>query len=92
VVAYNNKDIMKVRINKPIIKRQIRGVKFIRSGRGFSKSELNEVGIIDIRMAKNKGIPIDLLRKTKNPENVEQLKPIAKDMLNLKKTAGKKKG
>jgi ribosomal protein L13E len=92
VVAYNNKDIMKVRINKPIIKRQIRGVKFIRSGRGFSKSELNEVGIIDIRIAKNKGIPIDLLRKTKNPENVEQLKPIAKDMLNLKKTAGKKKG
>jgi ribosomal protein L13E len=92
VVAYNNKDIMKVRINKPIIKRQIRGVKFIRNGRGFSKSELSEVGIVDIRMAKNKGIPIDLLRKTKNPENVEQLKPIAKDMLNLKKTAGKKKG
>ena len=82
---------MKVRINKPIIKRQIRGVKFIRNGRGFSKSELNEVGIVDIRMAKNKGIPIDLLRKTKNPENIEQLKPIAKDMLNLKKTAGKKK-
>ena len=43
-------------------------------------------------MAKNKGIPIDLLRKTKNPENVEQLTPIAKDILNLRKTAGKKKG
>ena len=82
---------MKVRINKPIIKRQIRGVKFIRNGRGFSKSELNEVGIVDIRMAKNKGIPIDLLRKTKNPENVEQLKPIAKDMLNLKKKQEKRK-
>jgi ribosomal protein L13E len=42
-------------------------------------------------MAKNKGVPIDLLRKTKNPENIEQLKPIAKDILNLRKTAGKKK-
>jgi ribosomal protein L13E len=83
---------MKMQVNKPIIKRQIRGVKFIRNGRGFSKSELKEVGIINIRMAKNKGIPIDLLRKTKNPENVQQLKPIAKDILNLRKTAGKKKG
>ena len=82
---------MKMQVNKPIIKRQIRGVKFIRNGRGFSKSELKEVGIINIRMAKNKGIPIDLLRKTKNPENVQQLKPIAKDILNLRKTAGKKK-
>ena len=83
---------MNMGINKPIIKRQIRGVKFIRNGRGFSKSELKEVGIANIRMAKNNGISIDLLRKTKNAENVEQLKPIAKDILNLKKTAGKKRG
>ena len=83
---------MKMQINKPTVKRQIRGVKFIRNGRGFSKSELKEVGIINIRMAKNKGIPVDLLRKTKNPENVKQLKLIAKDILNLRKTAGKKKG
>ena len=76
---------MKIQIDKPIVKRQIRGVKFIRNGRGFSKSELNEVGIVDIRMAKNKGIPIDLLRKTTIAENVEQLKPIAKDILNLRK-------
>ena len=83
---------MKMQINKPTVKRQIRGIKFIRNGRGFSKSELKEVGIINIRMAKNKGIPVDLLRKTKNPENVKQLKLIAKDILNLRKTAGKKKG
>ena len=81
-----------MRINKPYVKRQIRGVKFIRSGRGFSKSELKEAGIIDISMAKNKGIPIDVLRKTTIAENVEQLKPIAKDILNLRKAAGKKKG
>ena len=82
---------MEVQINKPIVKRQIRGVKFIRNGRGFSKSELKEAGIIDISMAKNKSIPIDILRKTTIAENVEQLKPIAKDMLNLRKTPGKRK-
>jgi hypothetical protein len=60
---------MKVQINKPIVKRQIRGVKFIRSDRGFSKSELKEAGIIDISMAMNKGIPIDILRKTTIAEN-----------------------
>jgi ribosomal protein L13E len=59
---------------------------------GFSKSELREAGITDISMAKNKGIPIDVLRKTTTAENVEQLKPIAKDILNLRKAAGKKKG
>jgi ribosomal protein L13E len=89
-IAYNNS--MKVQITKPIVKRQMRVVKFIRNGRGFSKSELKEAGIIDISMAKNKGIPIDVLRKTTIAENVEQLKPIAKDILNLRKAAGKKKG
>jgi ribosomal protein L13E len=77
-------------ITKPIVKRKIRGVKFIRNGRGFSKAELNEVGIINISVAKGSGIPVDLLRKTNNPENVEQLKPIAKDILNLRKKLGKR--
>jgi len=54
---------MKVQINKPIIRCQIRGTTLIRNGRGFSKSELKKQGIGDIRMAKNKGMPIDLLRK-----------------------------
>jgi ribosomal protein L13E len=70
-----------MQITKPIVKRKIRGVKFIRNGRGFSKAELNEVGIINISIAKSSGVPVDLLRKTKNPENVEQLKLIAKAAL-----------
>ena len=76
---------MKKWINKPNVKRQIKGVKFIRSGRGFSKSELKEAGISNISMAKNNGLPIDMLRKTKHRENVEQLKSIAKDLLNSEK-------
>ena len=58
---------MKVQINKPIVKRQIRGVKFIRSGRGFSKSELKEAGIIDISIAKNKGNTNRFTKKYNNP-------------------------
>jgi len=81
---------MKVQINKPLIKHQVRGATLVKNDRGFSKSELKEVGLVNIRMAKNKGIPIDLLRKTTTSENVEQLRPIAKDILNLRKTAGKK--
>jgi ribosomal protein L13E len=78
---------MKIQVNnKPIVKRQIRGVKFIRHGRGFSKSELKEAGIFDIRMAKNRGIPIDVLRKTTKAENIEELRPIAKYLLNRRKT------
>jgi ribosomal protein L13E len=76
-------------INEPIIKHQIKGVTLVRNGRGFSKSELKEAGIVDIRMTKNRGIPIDVLRKTTIAENVEQLRPIAKGLLNLKKPAEK---
>jgi ribosomal protein L13E len=61
---------MRVRINKPVVERQIKGTNLMRNGRGFSKSELKEAGIANISMAKNNSIPIDLLRKTKNPENV----------------------
>jgi ribosomal protein L13E len=50
---------------------------------------LENQGIVDIRMAKNKGIPIDVLRKTTIAENVEQLRPITKNLLNLKKVGEK---
>jgi ribosomal protein L13E len=80
---------MKMRINKPIVKRQIRDVRFIRNGRGFSKSELKKVRVINFTMAKNKSVPVDLLRKTTIAENVEQLKLVSKDILNMS-TAEKK--
>jgi ribosomal protein L13E len=40
-------------------------------------------------MAKNRSIPVDLLRKTTIAENVEQLKLFAKDILNMSKTTEK---
>jgi ribosomal protein L13E len=72
-------------INKPIVKRSIRGIEFVRKGRGFSKSELKESGIDNIRIARKNGIPVDDLRKTRIPENIEQLKPIVTKILDSKK-------
>ena len=72
-------------INKPIVKRSIRGIELVRKGRGFSKSELKESGIDNIKIARKNGIPVDDLRKTRIPENIEQLKSIATKILDSKK-------
>jgi ribosomal protein L13E len=79
-----------MQINKPVVKSPIRNIELIRKGRGFSKSELKESGINNIRIARKSGIPVDVFRKTKIPENIEQLKPIVKEILDSRKTAGKK--
>jgi ribosomal protein L13E len=76
---------MKMPIDKPIVRRSIRGVEFVRKGRGFSKSELKESGIDNIKIARKNGIPVDDLRKTRIPENIEQLKPIATKILDSEK-------
>jgi ribosomal protein L13E len=73
-------------INKPIVKRLIRDVQVIRKGRGFSLPELRDAGITNIKIARKNGIPVDVLRKTKIPENIEQLKPITRKILDSKKT------
>jgi ribosomal protein L13E len=72
-------------VNKPIVKRSIRGIELVRKGRGFSKSELKESGIDNIKIARKNGIPVDDLRKTTISENIEQLKPIATKILDSKK-------
>ena len=81
---------MKRRINKPIIKHPIGDIEIIRKGRGFSRSELKDSGLNNIKIARKNGIPVDMLRNTKNPENIEQLKPIVREILDSKKPAGKR--
>jgi ribosomal protein L13E len=78
-------------IIKPIVKREIRDIKLIRKGRGFSMSELKESGLDNLKVAKKNGIPIDVFRKTKIPENIEQLRPIVKEILDLKEHRKKNK-
>jgi ribosomal protein L13E len=77
--------------NKPIVKSPIRNTELIRKGRGFSMSELKELGINNIRIARKSGIPVDVFRKTKIPENIRQLKPIVKRNPRFEKNSRKKR-
>lgn len=47
----------------------------VRKGRGYSLGELKDAGL-DPRVARKSGVPVDVWRQTKYPENVEQLKSI----------------
>jgi ribosomal protein L13E len=60
---------------KPTVKGK--GVHVVRSGRGYSREELKEAGF-DERKARKSGVPVDVWRRTRHPENVEQLKPLLK--------------
>lgn len=71
--------------NYPIIRRRIRGIEVVRSGRGFSKAELKEAGFNGTSSARKEGISVDELRKTTVPENVEKLKSIANEFSNTKR-------
>ena len=48
-----------------------------RGGRGFSLEELKEAGL-NARLARKKGIPTDVWRRSKYAINIEQLKSIVK--------------
>ena len=76
---------------KPIIKRQRRGIELIRTGRGYSQGELREAGLNRLVIARAHGITVDLLRKTIHSENVEQLKPVVKEVLEPRRTKSKKR-
>jgi len=65
---------MKDAIKRGIVKTVNSGILITRNGRGYSKSELVESGVTDIRVARKNKIPIDPFRKTTHKENIEQLK------------------
>jgi ribosomal protein L13E len=65
---------------KSIVKKKRKGSELIRNGRGYSKSELKQAGFDNIDLARIQGIQVDVLRKTSHPENIEQLKPLAKKL------------
>jgi hypothetical protein len=82
---------MKIQVDGPIIKRWKRGIEIVRGGRGYSKAELVEVGLRDLRNVRNHGIPVDPLRKTNYPENVERLKVVAKTIIDSRESKTKTK-
>lgn len=64
------------KIDKPFVQIFHHGKTGIRIGRGFSKQELLQVGIINSRVALSRRIPIDRFRSSSRSENIEILKRI----------------
>ena len=69
---------MKDAIKRGIVKTVSSGKIFSRDARGYSKNELIQSGVTDIRIARKINIPIDPFRKSSHEENVEQLKAFLK--------------
>jgi ribosomal protein L13E len=63
-----------MQVAKPIVKK---GYYIARKGRGYSVQELQEISL-NPRVARRNGVPVDVWRQTKHPENIEQLKPVQK--------------
>jgi len=69
---------MKDAIKRGIVKTVSNGRVFSRDARGYSKNELIQSGVTDIRVARKINIPIDPFRKSSHEENIEQLKAFLK--------------
>ena len=69
---------MKDAVKRGIVKTVSNGKVFSRAARGYSKNELIQSGVMDIRVARKLNIPIDPFRKSSRKENVEQLKAFLK--------------
>jgi ribosomal protein L13E len=67
---------MKDAVKRGIVKTVSNGILITRNARGYSKSELVQSGVTDIRAARKRKIPIDPFRKTTHKENIEQLKAL----------------
>jgi ribosomal protein L13E len=69
---------MKDAVKRGIVKTVSNGKVFSRDARGYSKNELIQSGVTDIRIARKINIPIDPFRKSSHEGNVEQLKAYLK--------------
>ena len=65
---------MKDAIKRGIVKTVTNGIQISRRGRGYSKNELIQSGVPDIRTARKNEVPIDPFRTTVYEENIEKLK------------------
>ena len=65
---------MKDAIKRGIVKTVTNGIEISRRGRGYSKNELLQSGVTDIRTARKNKVPIDPFRTTVHEENIEKLK------------------
>lgn len=61
-------------IKHGVVKTITNGIQISRSGRGYSKNELVQSGVTDIRIARKNKVPIDPFRTSVYEENIKQLK------------------
>jgi hypothetical protein len=77
---------------KPTVKYFRKGISTIRSGRGFSVTEVKQAGILNPRLARSKGILIDPFRTSSYRENVEKLSKIFNETKTSMKPSAASKG
>jgi ribosomal protein L13E len=77
---------------KPTDKYFRKGISTIRSGRGFSVTEVKQAGILNPRLARSKGILIDPFRTSSYRENVEKLSKIFNETKTSMKPSAASKG
>lgn len=65
-----------MKIERAVVKIKVDGVPLSRKGRGYSETELREVGIQNTRIARSIGISVDKYRKTMHAENTKNLKKV----------------
>jgi ribosomal protein L13E len=82
---------MKHSIKRGIVKTVTNGIQISRHGRGYSKNELLQSGVTDIRIARKNNVPIDPFRTTTYDENIEQLKTfLSQEISNTNSTKQKR--
>ena len=82
---------MKDAIKRGIVKTVTNGIQISRGGRGYSKNELLQSGVTDIRTARKNKVPIDPFRTTVHEENIEKLKAFLSQKSSKLNTAKQKK-
>ncbi len=65
---------METKIEKPIVQTFHRGVPKARNGRGYSMNEIFQAGVVNLQVALAKDIPVDKLRTSSYPKNIENLR------------------
>ena len=82
---------MKDDIKRGIVKTVTNGIQISRHGRGYSKNELLQSGVTDIRIARKNKVPIDPFRTTVHEENIEKLKAFLNQKSSKLNTAKQKR-
>lgn len=80
----------KLQVEKPIVKFKNKYGIATRNGRGYSLRELSEAGLKNAHLAMLHCIPIDKLRRTTYPENIEKLRYAANKINKSKKEVKEK--